>query len=126
MSGTQILEIDQLPITLDLPPIKIGSDYEFTIELLDDNEASLDTTDWTMEIKGRSPNANGEEVFSLGVSTGITHTPAEGKFVVKIANSITSLFNVSKIVWDVKITDANDDITYPFEGTFTVLDTVTR
>jgi hypothetical protein len=111
---------------LDLPPIKVGSDYEFTIEILDDNEAAQDTTNWTMELKGRTPNANGEEVFSLSVSSGITHTPAEGKFAVKISNAITSLFNVSKIVWDVKITDSNGDITFPFEGTFTVLATVTR
>jgi len=126
MSGTQVLDIDQLPITLDLPPIKVGQDYEFTIEILDDNEAPQDTTDWTMEMKGRTPNANGEEAFSLSVGAGITHTPAEGKFVVKIANTVTSLFNVSSIVWDVKITDANSDVTFPFEGTFSVLETVTR
>lgn len=126
MPGNQILEIDQLPITLDMPPIKPGQDYPFTIEILDDNEEPENTTGWTMAIKGRANNANGDEVFSLTVSNGITHTPASGKFDIKIPDTTTTNFKVNKIVWDVKITDANGDITYPFEGTFTVLETVTR
>lgn len=126
MSTTQVIDIDQLPITLDLPPIKIGQDYEFTIEILDDNEDPKDTTSWAMAIKGREGHANGAEVFSLTIGSGITHTAALGKFQVKLADTVTALFNTHKIAWDCKITDANGDITFPFEGTFTVLDTVTK
>jgi len=126
MSGTQILEIDQLPITLNMPPIKVGQDYEFTIYLLDDNEEAQDTTSWSMAIKGRANHANGEEVFSLTITAGITHTPAEGKFAVKISDTLTSAIDVKTVVWDCKITDANGDITFPFEGTFNILETVTR
>lgn len=126
MSNTQVITTDVLPITLDLPPIKIGQDYEFTIEMLDDNDDPRDTTDWTMQIKGRENNANGEEVFNLTVGSGITHTPAAGKFQIKISDTITSTFNVSKIAWDCLVTDANGDKTFPFEGMFDILESVTR
>ena len=124
--STQVITTDELPITLQLPPIKIGQDYEFTIEMLDDNDATQDTTGWTMQIKGRENNANGEEVFDLTIGSGITHTPAVGKFQIKISDTLTALFTVSKVAWDCLVTDANGDKTYPFEGVFTILESVTR
>lgn len=126
MSNKQEITVDVLPITLNLPPCKVGQDYEFTIEILDDNDDPRNTTSWTMQIMGRENNANGEQAFNLTIGSGITHTAAEGKFQIKIADTVTTLFNVSRIAWDCMITDANGDKTFPFEGVLDILESVTR
>ena len=117
-----------MPATFPLKPLKVGQDYAFTLYFKDDNRAARDTTGWTMEIKGRENNARGEVIFSLTTvaSAGITHTPAEGKFAVKITDTQTALIDVGVIAWDCKVTDANGDITFPLEGTIPVKETVTR
>lgn len=117
-----------MPVVIQLKPIKVGADYAFTLYFKDDNRAARDTTGWTMEMKGRENNARGEVVFSLTTvaSAGITHTPAEGKFAVKIAKTISALFDVGVIAFDIKVTDSNSDVIFPIEGKITVLETVTR
>lgn len=117
-----------MPVNFQLKPIKIGQDYAFTIYFKDDNRAAKVTTSWVMEIKGRENNARGDVVFTLTTvaSAGITHTAAEGKFAVKITDTMSALFDVGVIAWDCKVTDANGDITFPLEGTIQVLETVTR
>lgn len=117
---------DELPITLDLPPIKCGSDYQFSIQILDDNDDPVNTTGWDMEIKGRSHSVNGTELFDLTTAVEITHTPASGLFTILIDNTITSALTVSKVYWDCKVTDDGDLVTFPFEGVFDILQAVTR
>ena len=126
MTQQTTIEFDELPIVLDLPPVKKGADYSFTIEMLDDNDAAKDTTGWTMQVTGRDAGANGDELFSLTVGDGITHTPSQGRFVVKIAKTITATLPATRIVWDCAVTDSNGDVSYPFEGTLQILPSVTR
>lgn len=116
----------EMPVKFPFKPMKVGQDYAFTIYFKDDNRAAKNTTGWSMEIKGRENNANGDEVFSLTVGSGITHTAAEGKFAVKIADTITSLIDVGTVAVDVKVTDSNGDITFPLEGEIEIKETVTR
>lgn len=126
MATTNEVVIDELPIELNLPPIVAGADYEFSLQILDDNDAAQDTTGWDMTIKGRATDVNGEVVFTLTVGSGITHTPAQGKFDIKITDTVSASLNIPYVSWDCKITDADGDITYPFEGVFKVKQPVTR
>jgi hypothetical protein len=128
MSTLTEITVDELPITLDLPPIMTGSDYEFSIQMLDDNEDAQDTTSWTMTIMGRAGGANGELLFTLtsSPSAGITMTAGTGSFVVKIADAITTTIKVSKVYWDCKVVDASSDVTFPFRGVLDIIQAVTR
>jgi hypothetical protein len=128
MSTLTEITVDELPITLDLPPIVTGSDYEFTIQMLDDNEDPQVTTSWTMQIMGRANGPNGEQLFNLTSSpaAGITMTAGTGTFVVKIADTVTSTIKVSKVYWDCKVVDASSDVTFPFRGVLDIIQAVTR
>lgn len=117
--------IDEMPVSITLPPIKVGADYSFTLEFEDDNEEPKDTTDWVMEIAGREV-PNGAELFHLEIDSGITHTPSLGRFIIKISNTITTDLTVTKVYWDCKVTDNNDEITYPVQGIWDVVGSVTR
>lgn len=123
---TQIIEINEMPIELQLPPIAVGADYSFTIEIEDDNDQAQPTTDWEMKITARDGGPNGEELFTLDTLDGIVHTPSIGRFVVNISHTITSALGVTKAYWDCQITDQEGKITYPFIGAWDVISTVTR
>lgn len=121
-----VVDIEELPITLDLAPIKVGSDYTFTIEIEDDNGDPQNTTGWDMEIAARASGVNGPEIFRLALANGITHTAPIGRFAVKISHDTTSNITVSRLYWDCKIIDSNGDVTFPFEGIWEVKQAVTR
>jgi len=116
----------EMPVNFPFKPMKVGQDYAFTIYFKDDNRAAKDTTGWDMQIKGRENNANGTEIFDLTVGSEITHTAAEGKFAVKIPDTVTALIDVGRVAIDVKVTDGNGDITFPLEGVIEMKETVTR
>lgn len=114
------------PLNVTLKPIPIGEDYRFTLRIKDDNGNVTDTTDWDMDIIFRENNKNGETVFTLGVGSGITHTPGIGRFDVHITDTQTLLIDVSRLAWDMKLTDADGLIWYPMEGVVQVKETVTK
>jgi hypothetical protein len=122
------ITVDELPITLKMGPIVTGSDYEFTIQMLDDNDDPQDTTGWTMQIMGRADGPNGAQLFNLtsNPAAGITMTAATGNFAVKIADTITTTIKVSKVAWDCKVVDASSDVTFPFRGVWDIVQAVTR
>jgi len=126
MTSTSEATIQENPVPLDLPAITAGEDYEFEFQILDDNDEAQDTTGWSMDIKGRYDDENGEVAFTLSTGSGITHTPASGRFTCLIAAATTALFTAPYIVWDCKTTDSTNKIKYPFMGTFKIRQPITR
>lgn len=126
MTSSSLLITDEMPITLDLPVLVAGMDYRFSLQILDDNGDPYDTTGYDMTIKGRAMDENGDVLFTLSVGSGITHTPAQGKFDIKISNTVSAAINVPYVAWDCKIEDASGEFTFPFKGTLKIQQPVTR
>lgn len=123
---TSEIIVEEMPITLKLPPITAGSDYQFSLQILDDNDNPQNTTGWSMEIKGREMDASGSQLFDLTVGSGIVHTASVGKFDVTISRTVSVTLNIPYVAWDCKVTDASGNVTFPFEGVIKVRQPVTR
>ena len=112
---TDIQITAEMPIELPLPPIKPGADWDWTLEVTDDNGVAVDTTNYTLSITGKS-EINGETIFTLTIESGITHTAALGKFAMHISGATTALYDVRRIVWDSLLTTAGGVILPIFQG----------
>lgn len=126
MTSSNLLITDEMPINLELPVMVAGMDYRFSLQILDDNGSPYNTTGYDMTIKGRAIDESGDVLFTLAVGSGITHTAAQGKFDIKISNTVSAAINIPYVAWDCKVTDSNNEITFPFKGTIKVQQPATR
>ncbi len=106
--------IKEMPVDIQLPPIKPGADWDWTLEIKEQGLV-VNTTGYTFVVTGKD-RINGEVIFNLSIGSGITHTAALGKFAVHIAGSVTALYDVRSIVWDCLLTTASGAIIPPLQG----------
>lgn len=86
------------------PAIEPGRDWKWEYQVQDDNGNVEDTTGWDCSCTMRD-KANGEEKIALTVGSGITHTPALGKFEFQVTDEQTETLDCLQVEFDLLITD---------------------
>lgn len=108
--------IDNMPVELELPPIKPGADWEWTFYIEDDNGNPVNTTGYMFSMVGKA-RVNGAQVFVISTANGkCVMSASVGKFACKLPASETALLNERSIVWDCLLRDGAGGVTPLFQG----------
>lgn len=105
-----------MPVELELPPIKPGANWEWTFYITNDNDEPLNTTGYAFVMTGKN-RINGEKVFEISTANGkCVMTAAQGRFTNKLTPADTAQIDVQNVVWDCLLKDAGGVVTPLFQG----------
>lgn len=99
---------------------KRGADFDFTIKVKDNLTTAKDTTGWSAAMTIRDKQ-NGTTYATLSVGSGITHTPANGLFVIHIASTTVDAYTFHNAEYDLILTESGGAKKCPFYGDIEVL-----
>lgn len=124
MTTDEQIIVSDLPITLDLHPIKQNADWEVTFTVEDDNEDPEDITGWTAAMDIRLPD--GTLLIAMTTADKITNGGATGEFTIRLVDTDTIDFPRAMAEYDFFADDQGGNHDCLFEGRIEIKRRVTR
>ena len=98
-----------------------GTDFEATIDLVDNNDVAYDLTNYTVAAQMRKNYAS-----STAYNFGAYHNNGSGQISLTMSNSVTVDLDPGRYLYDVEITSPGGKITRVVEGIVTITAGITR
>lgn len=110
--------------------IQQGSDFALQGNLLDDDDAPIDLTNYTLKLQARINYYSSIKILDLTSAGGspniFLNNPSTGSFLIVLSDTITAAIDANEYVYDLEATDGSGKITRLMQGIITLSPEVTR